>query len=146
MRSPISQQLDGDLRSSRNSIKGNFSEFKNSQSFQQDDKNIEVFPTAWELSMEEVLLKSARAICARYKIQFAQLTTIQRKFVTNYRCSQCGLLPLYHINLLHVKRVRCRKCGQLITFKKTGKYGRLRKEIASQLMKEIQGGVIHALR
>lgn len=91
------------------------------------------------LFMDEVLLKSTRAICERYKIQFTQLTTIQRKFVTNYRCSQCGLLPLYRLNLLHVKRVRCRSCGQLISFKRKGKYGKLRKEIAFELLRRVQG-------
>jgi hypothetical protein len=30
----------------------------------------------------------------------------------------------------HVKRVRCKKCGELTGFKSNGKYGRIRKEIA----------------
>ncbi|MGH9879208.1 MAG: hypothetical protein ACRD5H_16380 [Nitrososphaerales archaeon] len=90
------------------------------------------------LSLDELLLKMTRVICEKYKIDLAQLSTIQRIFLTHYRCNQCGLLPLYHINLLHVKRVRCRKCGQLICFKRTGKYGKLRKDIAFELTKEIQ--------
>jgi len=53
-------------------------------------------------------------------------------------------LPLYHLDLLHIKRVRCRKCGQLIAFKKKGKYGKLRKEIAFELMKENHGDVMLA--
>lgn len=145
MRMPLSQ-LDTDLRSRQMSTEESFSEQKNSQSFLRDDKTIRVFSPLGGLSMDELLLKSTKAICESYKIRFAQLSTIQRKFVTNYRCSQCGLLPLYNLSLLHVKRVRCRKCGQLIAFKKKGKYGRLRKEIAFDLMKEIQGGVMHALR
>ena len=92
-------------------------------------------------SIEEVLLRKTKDICERYKVQFSHLTLIQRKFVTHYRCGQCGLLPLYNLDLLHVKRVRCRECGQLISFKKKGKYGKLRKEIAFELMKEIQADI-----
>lgn len=143
---PLNQLLDSDLRLSDSSIKGNVLERKNVQSYLQDDETVRVLSRMERLSIDELLLKSTKAICERYKIHFAQLTTIQRKFVTNYRCSQCGLLPLYHLNLLHVKRVRCRRCGQLIAFKRKGKYGKLRKEIAFALMKEIQGDVIHALQ
>ena len=95
------------------------------------------------LSADQLLLKKTMAICERHGIQFAQLSTIQRKFVTHYRCTQCGLLPLYHINLLHVKRVRCRKCGQLTGFTRKGKYGKLRKEIAFELIGENGGDVEH---
>ena len=93
------------------------------------------------MAIEEMLLKKTKDICERYKIHFVQLTLVQRKFVTHYRCSQCGLMPLYCLDLLHVKRVRCRECGQLIAFRIKGKYGKLRKEIAIELMKEIQGDV-----
>lgn len=89
-------------------------------------------------SMDYLLLKRTRVICDRYNIDFSRLSSIQRKFVTHYRCNNCGLLPLYHVDLLHVKRVRCRKCRQLIAFKRKGKYGKLRKEIAFELLKEIQ--------
>jgi DNA-directed RNA polymerase subunit RPC12/RpoP len=146
LRMPLNQLLDSDLRLRDLSTKGNVLERKNVQSYLQDDETIRISSPIDGLSIDELLLKSTKAICERYKIHFAQLTTIQRKFVTNYRCSQCGLLPLYHLNLLHVKRVRCRRCGQLIAFKRKGKYGKLRKEIAFALMKEIQGDVIHALR
>lgn len=144
IRTPSNYLLGSDSRARDESIKEIGSEYKDVQSFSREDK-IGVFPME-ELSMDQLLLKSTKAICERYMIQFSNLTTIQRKFVTNYRCSQCGLLPLYHLNLLHVKRVRCRKCGQLIAFKKSGKYGKLRKEIAFTLTKEIPGGVIHALQ
>ena len=146
LRMPLNQLLDSDLRLRDLSTKGTVLERKNVQSYLQEDETISISSPMDGLSIDELLLKSTKAICERYKIHFAQLTTIQRKFVTNYRCSQCGLLPLYHLNLLHVKRVRCRRCGQLIAFKRKGKYGKLRKEIAFALMKEIQGDVIHALR
>lgn len=143
---PLNQLLDSDLRLRDLSTKGNVLERNDVQSYLQDEETVRGLSPTNRLSIDELLLKSTKAICERYKIHFAQLTTIQRKFVTNYRCSQCGLLPLYHLNLLHVKRVRCRRCGQLIAFKRKGKYGKLRKEIAFALMNEIQGDVIHALR
>ena len=103
--------------------------------------------SSWQgLSMDQLLLMSTRAKCERYKVHFAHLSAIQRKFVTHDRCSQCGLLPLYHLNLLHIKRVRCRKCGQLIAFKKKGKYGKLRREIAVQLARQTQGGITLAVQ
>ncbi len=107
---------------------------------EQEQKTFGIFNNEG-FAIEEVLLKKAKNICERYKVQFSHLTLIQRKFITHYRCEQCGLLPLYYLDLLHVKRVRCKECGQLISFKKKGKYGKLRKEIAFELMKEIQGGI-----
>jgi hypothetical protein len=91
-------------------------------------------------SADELLTKSAQLVCQRHRIAFNQLTGIQRKFVTHFRCDICGLLPLYHVNLTHVKRVRCRKCRQLISFKTHGKYGRIRKAVAFEMAKVINGG------
>jgi DNA-directed RNA polymerase subunit RPC12/RpoP len=112
-----------------------------SQSFTEEEKTL-ARPPEEELSMNQALLNRTREICERYKIHFAQLTVIQRKFVTHYRCEQCGLLPLYKLDLLHMKRVRCRNCGGLVAFKNKGKYGRLRKEIAVELIKGSQRYVI----
>lgn len=95
-------------------------------------------PSVDGLSMDQLLLRRARETCERYNVQFLHLSAIQRKFVTHFRCHKCGLLPLYHIDLLHIKRARCRKCRQLIAFRRSGKYGKLRKEIAAGLMKEIR--------
>ena len=89
------------------------------------------------LTSDEMLLRSARVICQKHSVGYAQLSAIQRKFITHYRCPQCGLLPLYFINLSHPKRVRCRGCGQLVAFTNKGKYGRYRKEIAFLLAKVI---------
>ena len=120
--------------------------FLSSQEIQSlvQERHSGIFSQVEGLSMDHFLLASTKAICERYKIHFANLSTIQRKFVTHYRCNQCGLVPLYNLDLLHIKRVRCRKCGQLIAFKKKGKYGKLRKEIAFELMKELHGGVMLA--
>lgn len=141
---PPIQLLDSAPRSSDPSINETVLKSRDIQLVSLGNNTIGVTPSMEGLFMDEVLLKSTRAICERYKIQFTQLTTIQRKFVTNYRCSQCGLLPLYRLNLLHVKRVRCRSCGQLISFKRKGKYGKLRKEIAFELLRRVQGYGEHA--
>jgi hypothetical protein len=92
------------------------------------------------MTADNLLVNRTIATCRKYKLEFSKLSTIQRKFITHYRCSQCGLLPLYKISLLHVKRVRCGNCGQLIGFTRKGKYGKLRKEIAIEVVKELQGG------
>ena len=89
---------------------------------------------------EQLLLRMTKLICQRYSLEFTSLSSIQRKFLTHYRCSACGLLPLYYVNVQHLKRVRCGKCGQLTAFKRTGKYGKLRKDIAIEIKKITEGG------
>lgn len=46
---------------------------------------------------------------------------------------------MYYINLFHINRVRCRKCGQLIGLTTKGKYGKLRKEVVFEIARKIQG-------
>jgi hypothetical protein len=84
-------------------------------------------------SPDRVLTKKAEHQCAIEGIDYKRLEPIQRLFLTHYRCPTCKLLPLYYLNLAHPKRVRCNKCGNLITFTNAGKYGRLRKKIAFTL-------------
>jgi hypothetical protein len=100
--------------------------------------SVRVFFAEEQMSMDQLLSEKSRYICEKYKIEFSQLTQIQRKFVTHFRCHRCRLLPLYYIDMSHVKRVRCRKCGELVSFKNGSKFGKLRKEIACEL-KEIFG-------
>lgn len=88
------------------------------------------------LMADKLLLDKTIAICERYGFKFTTFSTIQRKFITHFRCYHCGLQPLYEISLLHAKRARCRKCGQLTGFRSKGKYGKLRKQIALELAKE----------
>lgn len=138
IRTSSSDPLDSAYGPTGAAIERNILRGHNALSILQDDAT---FRAPYHLegpSMDNLLLKRTRVICDRYNIEFSLLSSIQRKFVTHYRCNNCGLLPLYHLDLLHVKRVRCRKCGQLIAFKRKGKYGKLRKEIAFELVKEIQ--------
>jgi len=94
-------------------------------------------------SPDLVLSQKAEQLCLTEGINYKGLEPIQRLFLTHYRCPMCKLLPLYHLNLAHPKRVRCGKCGNLITFTNSGKYGRMRKKIAFRLWmsREAIGGV-----
>ena len=85
------------------------------------------------VSPDLLLSQKAAELCKAEGITYKGLEPIQRLFLTHYRCPICKLLPLYHLNLVHPKRVRCSKCGNLIQFTSSGKYGRLRKKIAFAL-------------
>ena len=85
------------------------------------------------VSPDLLLSQKAEELCKAEGITYKGLEPIQRLFLTHYRCPICKLLPLYHLNLAHPKRVRCSKCGNLIQFTSSGKYGRLRKKIAFAL-------------
>src|SRR5581483_10581128 len=91
------------------------------------------------LSPDRMLDTKAERICEEEGIDYRSLEPIQRLFLTHYRCPICKLLPLYYLNLAHPKRVRCYKCGQLICFRNGGKWGKIRKKVAFQLMLEIGG-------
>jgi hypothetical protein len=84
-------------------------------------------------SPDLLLSQKAEQLCKIEGINYKGLEPIQRLFLTHYRCPICKLLPLYNLNLAHPKRVRCSKCGNLIGFTSSGKYGRLRKKIAFTL-------------
>jgi hypothetical protein len=88
----------------------------------------------------ETLSKVSKLECQRQGMEFAQLAAIQKKFLTHYRCSQCGLLPLFYVNFAHPRRVRCGKCHQLMSFRSNGKYGKLRKAIVSEMFRLSRGG------
>jgi len=84
-------------------------------------------------SPDMVLSQKAEQLCGTEGINYKGLEPIQRLFLTHYRCPMCKLLPLYYLNLAHPKRVRCGRCGNLITFTNSGKYGKMRKKIAFML-------------
>ena len=90
------------------------------------------------VSLDLVLSRKAEQLCRIEGINYKALEPIQRLFLTHYRCPICKLLPLYHLNLAHPKRVRCGKCGNLISFTSSGKYGRLRKKIAFMLWVSVE--------
>lgn len=92
-----------------------------------------------QASPDLLLSQKAEQLCKIEGINYRGLEPIQRLFLTHYRCPICKLLPLYHLNLAHPKRVRCSKCGNLIQFTSSGKYGRLRKKIAFMLWVVLEG-------
>ena len=83
-----------------------------------------------KLSPDLLLSQKAEQLCKSEGINYRSMEPIQRLVLTHYRCPMCKLLPLYYLNLAHPKRVRCSKCGNLISFNNSGKYGRMRKKIA----------------
>jgi hypothetical protein len=86
-----------------------------------------------QMSPDLLLSQKAEQLCKTEGINYKELEPIQRMFLTHYRCPICKLLPLYHLNLAHPRKVRCGRCGNLIGFTSSGKYGRLRKKIAFML-------------
>lgn len=95
-----------------------------------------------QASPDLLLGQKAEQLCRTEGINYKGLEPIQKLFLTHYRCPICKLLPLYLLNLAHPKRARCRKCGNLISFTSSGKYGRLRKKIAFTLWLSSEGGKV----
>ena len=86
---------------------------------------------AWVAADKALARISARA-CLETGIDFKNTSPIQRLFITRYRCSKCGLLPLYRL-IVSKARTRCGCCGELIRFRSAGKYGSLRKRIVTSM-------------
>jgi hypothetical protein len=84
---------------------------------------------------EQLLAEKTKQICISEGISYVGLKPVQRLFLTHYRCPKCKLLPLYLLDL-HPKRARCRSCGHPVTFKNSGKYGKMRKKIAFLMLRE----------
>jgi hypothetical protein len=84
----------------------------------------------------QLLAEKANQVCSAEGISYLKLKPIQRLFLTHYRCHKCKLLPLYCLDMAHLKRVRCGACGDQVSFTNSGKYGRLRKKIALSLSRE----------
>ena len=93
------------------------------------------------ISLDRYLELKADVVCKEVGIDYRGLEPIQRLFVTHYRCPMCKLVPLHQLNLTHPKRVRCGRCGQLICFRNSGKWGKLRKRIALRMMLGLSLGV-----
>jgi hypothetical protein len=90
-------------------------------------------------SPDLLLSQKAEKLCKTEGVNYKGMEPIQRLFLTHYRCPICKLLPLYYLNLAHPKRVRCGKCGNLVSFTNSGKYGRMRKKIAFLLWLSLEG-------
>lgn len=90
-------------------------------------------------ALQSTLLdEKARLVCKELGLSYSTMSPVQRLFLTHYRCSVCKLVPLYFLDLAHPKKARCGKCGHLVSFTSSGKYGKMRKKLA--LVLQIKGG------
>jgi DNA-directed RNA polymerase subunit RPC12/RpoP len=69
-------------------------------------------------------------LCQTEGINRAEILSTQLLFITHYRCSKCKLMPMYRLDMSRTNRARCGRCGHLISFKRTGKFVKLRKKLA----------------
>lgn len=90
------------------------------------------------VNFDKVLVESARQISSMEGVDYSALSLLDRIYITNFRCSMCGILPLYFLDLQHLNKVRCGKCYMLVALKNSsGKYGKLRKKIAIAVCRNI---------
>jgi len=93
------------------------------------------YPAGFEsLFTSEVhsLEKAVVSACNEQSVDYTKLTSIQKLFLTHFRCPFCYMLPLYLLDMT-TRRAKCKQCGQRITLRKSGKYGKLRASIAKKL-------------
>ena len=83
--------------------------------------------------LEELLRMKTIEACAAQNIDFFLMHPVSRISLTHYRCSSCGLQPLYCLDIRCLNKPRCGVCGNIVSLKNGGKHGRLRKKIAIAL-------------
>lgn len=88
---------------------------------------------------ERLIERAADALCTSQGMSYRAMMPIQRLFLTHYRCSFCKLLPLYYLDMSSHRKARCGKCGHLISFSGSGKYGKMRKKLALTIW-QVRGG------
>ena len=94
------------------------------------DAEPDLFAVSAPTAEERLIERAAHVLCEEEGLSYRAMTPIQRLFLTHYRCSFCKLLPVYNLDLSSSRKVRCGKCGHLISFSGTGKYGKMRKKLA----------------
>lgn len=94
------------------------------------DVEPDMFAVSAPTADERLIERAAHILCEEEGLSYRAMTPIQRLFLTHYRCSFCKLLPVYNLDLLSPRKARCGKCGHLISFSETGKYGKMRKRLA----------------
>lgn len=80
--------------------------------------------------LDSILLDCARQIAGREGIRYESLSMVERFLLTRFRCPACGSLPFYFLDIKHLNKTRCGKCSLIVGLKSSGKYGKIRKEIA----------------
>ncbi|HEX9678735.1 hypothetical protein [Nitrososphaera sp.] len=82
------------------------------------------------IRFDGILRDSARQIACIAGINYESLSSNDRFLLTTFRCSLCGVLPFYFLDLKHLNRIRCGRCSMLVGLNNSGKYGKLKKQIA----------------
>lgn len=103
------------------------------------DSEPDLFSIAAPTPEERLIERAAYVLCEAEGLSYRAMTPIQRLFLTHYRCSFCKLLPVYNLDLSSHRKARCGKCGHLITFSGTGKYGKMRKKLALMIWQAKKG-------
>jgi hypothetical protein len=89
-----------------------------------------MFPGRPAPAQDTRLERNARVVCKDVGLDYNDMSPVQRLFLTHYKCPICKLVPLDQIDLKHCKKVRCGKCGHIVSFTSAGKYGKMRKKLA----------------
>ena len=73
-------------------------------------------------------------------IDYGRIPLRERCLLTKFRCANCGLNPVYLLDLQHLNKVRCLVCSQIVNLKNRGKYGRIRKKVAIATFEMMKAG------
>jgi hypothetical protein len=91
-------------------------------------------------TFDTILNDSARQVAATAGISYDGLSIIDRLLMTRFRCQLCGVLPLYYLDIKYLNKIRCGKCSMIVSLRNSsGKYGRIRKRIAIETCRAIDG-------
>jgi hypothetical protein len=86
-----------------------------------------------KLEFDELLRIKAVDACSKQGMDFLQMHPVFRTALTHYRCTACGVQPLYCMDTRSLNKTRCGVCGRLVRLSNSGKHGKVRKMIALSL-------------
>jgi hypothetical protein len=82
------------------------------------------------VAFDAILRDMIRQVVSHAGVDYASLSIINRLLLSRFRCPLCGSLPIYFLDLKYLNKARCGKCSTVIGLKNSGKYGKLKKQIA----------------
>lgn len=101
------------------------------QAFQTEDDPTAIVSPFHQNSLPHNLLSAiARRVCSEEGVDYNKIPAREKFLLVRFRCAQCGMRPLYLLDLRHSNKARCMTCFQIVSIKNRGKYGRIRKKIA----------------
>jgi hypothetical protein len=90
------------------------------------------------VSFDRILADGTRQIAFIAGLEYDTLSITERLLLTRFRCPVCGILPLYCLDMKFLNKIRCGKCSMIVGLRNSsGKYGRIRKQIAISVCKTI---------